>query len=59
MDQIILFLIVLIIIIAIIVNCICIVPQANAWVIETLGKYDGTWNAGLHFKIPFISRVAS
>jgi len=36
---------------------ICVVPQGNAWIIETLGKYAGTWGAGLHFKTPFISRV--
>ena len=38
-------------------RCICIVPQANAWIIEFLGKYKGTWNAGLHFKIPFVYKV--
>ena len=35
-----------------------IVPQAEAYVIERLGKYKTTWNAGLHLKTPFIERVA-
>ncbi len=39
------------------VRCICIVPQANSWVIEFLGKYHDTWQAGLHFKVPIIYRV--
>ena len=35
-----------------------IVPQANEFVIEFLGKYKTTWAAGLHFKVPFLERVA-
>ena len=35
-----------------------IVPQAEAYVIERLGKYSTTWNAGLHVKTPFIDRLA-
>lgn len=34
-----------------------VVPQANAWVVERLGKYHATWEAGLHVKIPFIDKV--
>jgi len=44
-----------------IVVCIAnikIVPQAHAYVVERLGAYSTTWNVGLHFKIPFIERVA-
>ena len=40
------------------VRCICIVPQASAWVIEALGSYKETWHAGLHFKVPVIHRIA-
>lgn len=47
-----------IIVIWIIVTSIRIVPQANAFVIERLGAYNGTWQVGLHFKIPIIDRVA-
>ncbi len=39
-------------------SCIKIVPQASEWVIEFLGKYQKTWSAGLHFKIPVLQRVA-
>ncbi len=35
-----------------------IVPQASAYVIERLGGYDTTWGVGIHFKIPFLDRVA-
>lgn len=52
------FLIVLLIILAILlVASICIVPQSYQWVIETLGQYTATWDAGLHLKIPIIMRV--
>ena len=30
----------------------------SAYVVESLGKYKGTWATGLHFKVPFIERVA-
>ena len=39
-------------------SCVKIVPQASAYVVESLGKYKGTWATGLHFKVPFIERVA-
>lgn len=51
--------VILIIVLAVfLIRCICIVPQASEWVVEILGKYYTTWSAGLHFKIPIISRVA-
>ena len=56
LKTIITILVILVIVIAII-NCIRIVPQANAWVIERLGKYETTWNAGLHIKVPVIEKV--
>ena len=39
-------------------SCIKIVPQAQAVVVERLGAYQATWNSGLHFKVPFIDRIA-
>lgn len=51
-------LILLAIIILICVRCIRVVQQAKAFVIESLGAYKTTWNVGIHFKIPFIERVA-
>ena len=56
MEVIIIILIVLIL--AILVSCIKIVPQAQAYVVERLGAYQGTWSVGMHFKVPFIDRVA-
>lgn len=50
--------IILVLIVLFCVRCICIVPQANAWVVEFLGKYKASWNAGLHIKIPFLDRIA-
>ncbi|MBO7699510.1 MAG: SPFH/Band 7/PHB domain protein [Eubacteriaceae bacterium] len=47
----------LIILLIVLVRCICIVPQASAWVIESLGRYKETWGAGLHFRVPIIYRV--
>ena len=51
--------IVIIVIILIILQNIRVVPQAKAYVIERLGAYNGTWQVGLHFKIPIIDRIAN
>ena len=51
-------LIIVIIALVIIVNCVKIVPQAHAVVVERLGGYLTTWSVGLHFKVPFIDRIA-
>ena len=37
---------------------IVIVPQAKAFIVERLGTYRGTWNPGLHFKVPLFERIA-
>ena len=47
-----------VVVIALIIANIKIVPQSRAYVIERLGTYSTTWQTGLHFKIPFIERVA-
>lgn len=47
-----------IVIILIFASCVKIVPQAQAFVMERLGGYQGTWNVGIHIKMPFIDRVA-
>ena len=52
------FIILLAVALLIIVNCIKIVPQANAYVVERLGAYLDTWSVGVHFKMPFVDRVA-
>ena len=53
-----LVLVLIFIILLIFVSCIRIVPQAQAMVVERLGAYLETWNVGVHFKMPFIDRVA-
>ena len=58
MGPFIIFVVILIIALVIAVNCIKIVPQANAYVVERLGAYLSTWSVGVHFKTPFIDRVA-
>lgn len=51
---------VILIIIAVILICvnIRIVPQGYVFVIEHLGRYKTSWQAGLHVKVPFLERVA-
>ena len=50
---------ILVIVAIIILLSIKIVPQAQSYVIERLGSYYATWQNGLHFKVPFIDRVAN
>ena len=51
-------LLVLIIILVMIVQNIIIVQQSKAFVVERLGAFYDVWHVGLHFKVPFIMRVA-
>ena len=52
------FFAVIIIVLLILTSCIKIVPQAQAMVVERLGAYLDTWSVGVHFKVPFVDRVA-
>ncbi len=49
---------VLVILLVIFASCIKVVPQAQAVVLERLGAYKETWQVGIHFKIPFIDKMA-
>jgi len=51
-------LILLLLVIILLASCVKIVPQAHAYVVERLGAYQGTWTVGIHFKLPFLDRVA-
>jgi len=53
----IIFLVVLVLFLIVLIRCICIVPQANAWVVEFLGQYKETWEAGIHIRIPVLYKV--
>lgn len=57
MTAIIVWAIIAIFLLIVLIRCIRIVPQASAWVIEFLGQYQTTWEAGLHFKAPIIYRI--
>ena len=53
------YLIVLLVVVVIVmISCVNVVPQAHAYVVERLGGYQATWDVGIHFKVPFIDRVA-
>ena len=41
-----------------IISNIAVVQQSRAYVIERLGAFQTVWGVGLHFKIPFIDRIA-
>lgn len=52
------FIVLVVIAVVLIISCIHIVPQAHAYIIERLGAFHTVWDVGLHFKVPFIDRVA-
>lgn len=54
-----LVIIVIVLILWLIFANVRIVPQASAYVVEHLGKYKTTWSAGIHFKTPFVERIAT
>ncbi len=54
----IILIVLVVLILLILVSCIKIVPQAQAFVVERLGAYQGTWSVGFHLKVPFIDKVA-
>ena len=49
--------VILVIIIVFLANQIRIVPQQACYIIERLGKYSTTWEAGLHVKVPVIDKI--
>ena len=58
MGGVVVLLVVIVLVLWVIASCIRIVPQAYAVVLERLGAYKATWSTGIHFKVPFIERVA-
>ena len=53
-----LVIIVLGLLLVVVIPNVRIVPQATQYVIEFLGKYKTTWDAGIHVKVPFLERIA-
>ena len=58
MGSVIFAIVVIVLVIIMLIRNIRVVQQARAFVVERLGAYHSTWNVGLHFKIPFIERIA-
>ena len=50
--------VVVLIVFVIVLSNIAVVQQSRAYVIERLGAFQTVWGVGLHFKVPFIDRVA-
>ena len=50
--------ILVVVVLLLLTSCVKIVPHAQALVVERLGAYLDTWSVGVHFKMPFIDRVA-
>lgn len=48
----------LVLVLIIVIPCVKIVPQSKCYIIERLGSYYESWKNGLHYKLPFIDRVA-
>lgn len=57
--PVILFVILAIFVLIVLASCVTIVPQASAFIVERLGAYSGTWETGLHFRIPLLEKVAN
>lgn len=53
------FVIIGILFVGVFLSIVQVVPQGTERVVETLGKYTGTWSAGLHVKIPVIQNVVN
>lgn len=52
------FVILGIIVLLLLTSCIKIVPQAHSYILERFGGYQATWGVGIHWKVPFIDKVA-
>ncbi len=57
--PVILFIVLAIFVLIVVASCVTIVPQASAFIVERLGAYSGTWETGLHFRIPLLEKVAN
>lgn len=53
-----LIMIIMILVLIMMMTCVKIVSEDQVYIIERLGKYYDTWGTGVHFKMPFIDRVA-
>ncbi len=58
MEAIIAIIVVVVLLLILIVRNIHVVQQSKAYVIERMGAFSAVWEVGIHFKIPFIEKVA-
>ncbi len=58
METIIIVGVLALLVILILVKNICIVQQSRAYVVERLGAFHSVWSVGIHFKVPFVERIA-
>lgn len=57
--EFIVFIILLFFVVLLLVTNVRIVPQASSFVVERLGAYHGTWEVGLHVKMPLIDKISA
>lgn len=57
MGALIVILVILFLVIWLVLANVRVVPQAQTFIVESLGKFKEVWSAGLHVKVPFIERV--
>ena len=58
MDPMIIIGILVVLVLIVIIRSIHVVQQSRAYVIERLGAFNKVWGVGMHFKMPFIDRIA-
>ena len=58
MEAIIIIGVLALLVLIILVKNICIVQQSRAYVVERLGAFHSVWSVGIHFKVPFVERIA-
>ncbi len=58
MEAIIIIGVLALLVLIILVKNICVVQQSRAYVVERLGAFHSVWSVGIHFKVPFVERIA-
>ena len=53
-----LVIVLIVVVLLVLVSCLKVVPQAQAYVVERLGAYQGTWSVGFHVQVPFLDKIA-
>ena len=54
----IIIIILVVVLILVLATNLKVVQQSKAYVIERLGAFHSVWGVGIHFKVPFLERVA-